>query len=77
DIGCTALAIKTKRFFRQIPEAMIDEAKKLDFPIIELPYFYSFSEISQLIFQQIYKEKNTQAEHEQRFLSNFMQQILN
>ena len=77
DIGCTALAIKTKRFFRQIPEAMINEAKKLDFPIIELPYFYSFSEISQLIFQQIYKEKNTQAEHEQRFLSNFMQQILN
>lgn len=77
DIGCTALAIKTKRFFRQIPEAMIDEAKKLDFPIIELPYFYSFSEISQLIFQQIYKEKNTQAEHEQHFLSNFMQQILN
>ena len=77
DIGCAALAIKTKRFFRQIPEAIIDEAKKLDFPIIELPYFYSFSEISQIIFQQIHKEKNLQSEREQQFLSNFMQQILN
>ena len=77
EIGCAALAIKTKRFFRQIPDAIIDEAKNLDFPIIELPYFYSFSEISQMIFQQIYKEQNLQVEREQHFLSNFMQQILN
>ena len=77
DIGCTALAIKTKRFFRQIPEAILDEARRLDFPIIELPYFYSFSEISQIVFQQIYKEQNMQAEHERMFLSNLMQQVLN
>lgn len=77
NIGCTALAIKTKRFFRQIPEAILDEARRFDFPIIELPYFYSFSEISQIVFQQIYKEKNLQIEHEQQFLTNLIQQVLN
>ena len=48
QIGCTALAIKTKRYFSRIPSAIIEEAETLDFPIIELPYFYSFSEISRI-----------------------------
>ena len=43
--GCTALGIKVPRFFRQIPAEMLAEAKALDFPLLELPFFYGFSEI--------------------------------
>lgn len=46
EFGCAALAIKIRRYFRSIPEAILDEAAKLDFPIIELPFFYGFSTIS-------------------------------
>ena len=45
ETGCAALAIKVKRFFRTIPEPLLEEAKKLDFPIIELPFFYTELEI--------------------------------
>ena len=40
EFGCAALAIKIRRFFHSIPEEILDEAAKLDFPIIELPFFY-------------------------------------
>lgn len=76
EIGCAALGIKIRRFFRTIPEAMLDEARRLDFPIIELPFFYGFSEISQKIFQQIYQENQTAAQLEQDFIAQFMNDIL-
>ncbi len=34
--GCAGLAIKTKRFAMNIPQTVIDEANRLQFPIIEL-----------------------------------------
>lgn len=77
QIGCTALAIKTKRYFSRIPSAIIEEAETLDFPIIELPYFYSFSEISRIVFQQIFSEQYSQTQREQKFLLHFIRQILN
>lgn len=76
EIGCTALAIKIRRFFRTIPTALIDEAKKLDFPVIELPFFYSFSQISETIFYQIYQEKELTTGQQQQFLFNLMNKIL-
>ncbi|KYZ75798.1 hypothetical protein AXX12_11405 [Anaerosporomusa subterranea] len=37
DRGCAGLAIKVKRFFRTIPQDMIDLANQLQFPLIEIP----------------------------------------
>lgn len=69
ETGCAALAIKVKRFFRTIPEPLLEEAKKLDFPIIELPFFYGFSEITQVIYKKLYAEEQQAFYTEQDFLS--------
>lgn len=69
ETGCAALAIKVKRFFRTIPEPLLEEAKKLDFPIIELPFFYGFSEITQVIYKKLYAEEQQTFYNEQEFLN--------
>jgi len=76
EIGCAALGVKIRRFFRSIPEPLLEEAEKLDFPVIELPFFYGFAEISQQIFQQIYQENQKQPQREQDFLFQFMNDVL-
>ncbi len=77
EFGCAALAIKIRRYFHSIPEAILDEAAKLDFPIIELPFFYSFSSISQVVFNQLAIEANARSIARQEFIQNFMDGVLN
>lgn len=45
DHGLAALAIKPTRYISTIPEAMLAEADRLAFPVIELPPETSFNEI--------------------------------
>lgn len=56
EIHCAGLCIKTKRYFNEIPACMIDEAQKLRFPVIELPFGYSLSTITNLINVQVYQQ---------------------
>lgn len=43
NINCAGLCIKTGRYFQSLPQSMIQQAQKLDFPLIELPFGYSLS----------------------------------
>lgn len=54
ETGCCALGIKIKRFFETIPKIMIEEAERVGLTLIEVPFYYSFSEISKLIYNKIY-----------------------
>lgn len=55
EIGCAALGVKIKRFFDTVPEAMITEAKLVGLPIIEIPFYYPFSDISKIVYTELYK----------------------
>lgn len=44
--GCSGLAIKTKRFFDELPSLVIEQANTLNFPIIELSLEHSLGDIS-------------------------------
>lgn len=74
--GCTALGIKVPRFFRQIPPEMLAEAKALDFPLLELPFFYGFSEIMQRVYHQVYVEDTNRQQVSQNLLFQLMQAVL-
>ena len=76
EIGCAALAVKIRRFFHAIPEALLDEAKRLDLPVIELPFFYGFSEISRIVFDELYREAHAGARAEDAFLRQMMDHVL-
>ncbi|MCK8825710.1 PucR family transcriptional regulator ligand-binding domain-containing protein [Fuchsiella alkaliacetigena] len=47
------LAIKTGRYIEKIPELMINQANRLDFPLLELPYAASFSELIKPVLSEI------------------------
>lgn len=57
EAGCSALGIKTKRYFDTIPQHILDVANRIHLPIIELPVHYSFSDISGLVNKEIYAEE--------------------
>lgn len=56
--GLAGLAIKTKRYLEKIPTIMIEEANRLNFPIIELPFDLSFSELMNTILLEIYNKQS-------------------
>lgn len=57
SVGCAALCFKTKRFFSEVPAAMLEIAQQIGLPLVELPLTYSFAEISEEISRKLYTEQ--------------------
>ncbi|MDD3297912.1 MAG: PucR family transcriptional regulator ligand-binding domain-containing protein [Firmicutes bacterium] len=51
--GASGLCVKPKRYLEKVPEDMIDLANKLQFPIVELPFELTFSEIIASVMNMI------------------------
>jgi len=56
--GLSGLAIKTKRYLEKVPQIMVDEANRLGFPIIELPYDLSFSDVMNDILLEVHNKQS-------------------
>ena len=67
--GCCAVGLKTRRYYQTIPEAMIREAEAVGLPLIELPFFYSFSDIIRVVYEHIFSQKTAQQRREHTLLS--------
>jgi PucR family transcriptional regulator, purine catabolism regulatory protein len=52
--NCAGLGIKIKRYWDEIPESILLEANRLNFPIIEIPYKYSLSQIANIVNQEVF-----------------------
>lgn len=59
DIGCSGLGIKTNRYLEQIPQCMIEEAERLSFPLLELPYGRSLSTTIGIISSKVYEHQES------------------
>lgn len=55
--GCTALGIKLGRYWREIPEYLINTANELGFPLIALPFEYTFSDIMEGLYRTSFNEE--------------------
>ncbi|WP_226037839.1 PucR family transcriptional regulator [Aquibacillus saliphilus] len=55
--GTSALAIKPHRFIDDIPQLILDEANKYEFPIIEIPEEVSYLDILSPVMNVIFDEK--------------------
>lgn len=51
DCGSVGLGIKLGRFWNCVPDALIEQANDLGFPLIELPYAFTFSDQMNGLFQ--------------------------
>lgn len=59
DINCSGIGIKPRRFLGKIPQCMIDEANRVNMPIIEIPFQYSISYIASIINNEIHKREDS------------------
>lgn len=71
DIGSAALAIKTHRFIKEIPEIIISEGNRLNMPIIEIDSQVSYLDIMTPLMSYILKK----SEAEQEDLELFFQWV--
>lgn len=68
--GCTGLAMKINSYFDEIPREMIEMAEQEKLPLLEIPYYYSFSEISQTVYNHIFEMNYQTRIKEQRLIED-------
>ncbi|MBW4079805.1 PucR family transcriptional regulator [Paenibacillus sp. S150] len=61
--GSAGIGIKLGRYWSQIPQFVLDEANRLEFPVLELPYEFAFSDQMNALFNAEY-EKSTRKLHD-------------
>lgn len=77
DAGCAGLGIKTKRFFEEIPESVIEEANRRDFPILELSLEYSLGEVLNGALSRILENRTDELSYALDTHHTFFNLILN
>lgn len=75
--GCAGLAIKTKRFLEEIPESVIEEANRLQFPLLELSLDYSLGEVLNGALSSILQNKTNELSYALDTHHTFFNLILN
>lgn len=59
EINCAALAIKTRKYFGKMPQAMVEAANAVQLPLLEIPTQYSLAQFSNAINKEIFKAQDT------------------
>ncbi len=77
DAGCAGLGIKTKRFFEEIPQSVIEEANRRDFPILELSLEYSLGEVLNGALSRILENRTDELSYALDTHHTFFNLILN
>lgn len=70
--GCSALCIKLKRFFPELPENIIKTATKAGLPVIDIPLEYTFSEITQKIHELLNSRQLIKIQQEQTLFNSLL-----
>lgn len=55
--GCAALGVKLHRYHKEIPNIILEDGNKLDFPIYELPYNLYFCDFAYMIHKRMFEEQ--------------------
>jgi len=71
EINCAGLGVKIKRYWDEIPQAMIDIANELSFPIVEIPYVYSLAHVSNVINDILFRRESSKLKKYQKIHEAF------
>ncbi|MBB3113802.1 purine catabolism regulator [Paenibacillus phyllosphaerae] len=77
ELQCTGLAVKTRRFGLEIPDAVLQEAEKISFPIIEISSVeHSLGEILQRSTSMILDNRNDELQYALTIHKRFSSMIM-
>ncbi len=62
DKKCAGLGIALKRYMNELPLSMVEEAERLNFPIISVPFELNFADVSMMVYREILKEEISDTE---------------
>jgi purine catabolism regulator len=54
EIHCAGMGLKVRRYFAKTPDCMVEEADRLGFPLVELPFGHSLSTVGSMINERLY-----------------------
>lgn len=75
--GLAGLAVKLNRYIDEIPQCMLDDANRLDFPILVLPSDISFIDIIQPVTCQLLGIKSNEEVSSETIQRQFLDLVLN
>ncbi|MEK8130377.1 PucR family transcriptional regulator ligand-binding domain-containing protein [Paenibacillus filicis] len=67
DVGSSALAVKTRRYVEQIPQIILDEGNRLNFPIIEIKDEVSYLDIMTPLMELSLNKSDVDKEQMEKF----------
>ncbi|MFC5531393.1 PucR family transcriptional regulator [Cohnella yongneupensis] len=74
--GVTALGIKTKRFFEEVPKELLEEADKLGFALIDLPPDIVFSDLVRACMERVLAQETSQLSELQNRIQSMTRLLL-
>lgn len=71
ELNCSALMIKTRKYFGEMPKEMIEEANKYNLPLIEIPKEYSLAQVSSAVNNRIFQNHDSMLKKTLEIHNNF------
>lgn len=76
ESGAAALAIALGRYVHEIPQEVLQLAEEYEFPLIELPWEIRFSDIIQIVFNQLNYWKKNAVDHSEELQKELLHLFL-
>ena len=70
DAGCCGLGIKTKSYLQELPAELIALSKKNNFPLIDIPFYYSLSDIIDVVYSRFNTLENEKENAKQKLMED-------
>ena len=72
ELGCAGLGVKVKRYWNEVPAALLKEADRLDIPVVELPLDYTLAQISNYINNELHVRESSLIRQYKRIHDSFL-----
>ena len=75
--GAVGLGIKVNRFYRNVPEILVEDGERFDFPIFAISYEMRMSDIMKLVYANFFSDSMNKIEKENLLYQQVTKAIIN
>lgn len=75
--GAVGLGIKVNRFYKNVPEILVEDGERLDFPIFAISYEMRMSDIMKLVYANFFSDSMNKIEKENLLYQQVTKAIVN
>lgn len=68
EINCAGIGIRISQTMKEVPEEILLEAERCRLPIIEIPFFITFSDITTAVFDMSFNLRTKRLQEEQKLI---------